>query len=97
MQIAPGPDMSGELRVDAASRAVTYQGKTSTLSRREFGILQALLERPGIPLSRMQLRERLYGEGREILGNPVQVHVHNVRVKLGGDVIRTIRGVGYVI
>ena len=89
--------MSAEFRVDPASRAVTYEGKTTRLSLREFGILEALLEHPGIPLSRVQLRERLYGEGKEILGNPVQVHVHNVRAKLGVDVIRTSRGVGYVI
>jgi two-component system response regulator QseB len=95
--MAPTALTFGEFQADRGSRVVTCPGRTITLSPREFGLLEALLERPGIPLSRLQLRERLYGEGREILGNPVQVHVHNVRAKLGVDVIRTIRGMGYVI
>ena len=86
------------LTVDRSSRIVTHEGRTVFVSRCEFEILQALLDRPGTPVSRMQLRERLYGEREPgILGNPVQVHVHNLRTKLGGGVIRTLRGVGYVI
>lgn len=68
------------------------------LSPRERAILDALRERPGRPVSRMQLRERLYGEReRDVLGNPIQVHIHNLRTKLGQGVIRTVRGLGYLI
>jgi two-component system, OmpR family, response regulator QseB len=68
------------------------------LSPRERAILEALLERPGRPISRRQLRERLYGAREpEVLGNPVEVHIHNLRAKLGEGVIRTIRGLGYFI
>jgi two-component system response regulator QseB len=56
-----------------------------------------LLERPGTALSKTQLEGRLYGWGDEVESNAVEVHVHNLRKKLGPDVIRTIRGVGYVI
>ena len=59
--------------------------------------IAALLERPGTALSKAQLEERLYGWGEEVESNAVEVHVHNLRKKLGADAIRTIRGVGYVI
>ena len=71
---------------------------TVKLSPRERAILEALLERPGRPVSRRQIRERLYGAREaQVLGNPVEVHIHNLRAKLGADVIRTVRGLGYVV
>lgn len=86
------------LSVDHGSRTVRFGGKEIVLSPREFAILAALIERPGTPVSRMQLRERLYGTGEpQILGNPVQVHIHNLRAKLGEEVIQTLRGAGYVV
>ena len=60
-------------------------------------LVPPLLERPGTALSKAQLEERLYGWGDEVESNAVEVHVHNLRRKLGADAIRTIRGVGYVI
>jgi len=70
----------------------------NNLSPRERAILDALLERPGRPVSRRQLRERLYGEKEAlVLGNPVEVHIHNLRRKLGAGVIMTQRGLGYFI
>jgi two-component system, OmpR family, response regulator QseB len=72
--------------------------RAPSLSPRERAILEALLERPGRPISRRQLRERLYGAKEpEVLGNPVEVHIHNLRAKLGAGVIRTARGLGYFI
>ena len=76
---------------------MTREGLPVDLSPREFAILFALLERPGHALSKSQLEERLYGWGDEVESNAIEVHVHNLRKKLGADVIRTIRGVGYVI
>jgi len=71
---------------------------TVNLSPRERAILEALLERPGRPISRRQLRERLYGAKEpQVLGNPVEVHIHNLRTKLGAGVIHTARGLGYFI
>jgi DNA-binding response OmpR family regulator len=50
-----------------------------------------------VPLSRAQLEEHLYGWGEEIASNAVEVHVHNLRKKLGEATIRTVRGVGYAL
>jgi two-component system, OmpR family, response regulator QseB len=87
-----------QLVVDRASRTVMFRGREIKLSAREFAILEVLIERPGTPVSRMELRERLYGMREpDILGNPVQVHMHNLRAKLGEDVIQTVRGSGYVV
>ena len=52
---------------------------------------------PGTALSKAQLEERLYGWGEEVESNTVEVHVHNLRKKLGAEAIRTIRGVGYLV
>ena len=60
-------------------------------------MLHALIESPGAVLSREQLEERLYGWGEEVGSNAVEVHIHNVRKKLGTGVVRNIRGVGYKI
>jgi len=55
------------------------------------------MERPGVVLSRSQLEERLYGWGAEVESNAVEVHISNLRKKLSSEVIRTIRGVGYIL
>lgn len=87
----------GTLSLNPATREVTYAGKTQSLSAREYGLLFALMERPGNVLSRAQLEERLYGWNEEIASNAVEVHVHQLRKKLGVEVIRTIRGLGYMV
>ena len=87
----------GGLTLDPAAHEVTLDGTRVTLSAREFALLQALLERPGRPLSRAQLEERLYGWGEEVESNAVEVHVHALRKKLGAHWIRTLRGVGYMV
>ncbi len=87
----------GDFRVDPGTRKVFYQGREVSVSGREFSLLRALLDRPGQTLSRAQLEERLYGWGEEIASNAVEVHVHNLRRKLGERAIRTVRGFGYVI
>lgn len=87
-----------QLVVARGSRTVMLRGREIKLSAREFAILEVLIERPGTPVSRMELRERLYGMREpDVLGNPVQVHMHNLRAKLGDEVIQTVRGLGYVI
>jgi len=81
--------------MDPASHAVTRDGEPVNLSQREFALLEALLERPGQVLSRVQLEERLYGWGEEVESNAVEVHIHNLRKKLGAEYIQNVRGVGY--
>ena len=87
----------GDLTLDTASHAVTKAGKTIDVSAREFALLAALLERPGAALSKAQLEERIYRWGDEVESNAVEVHIHNLRKKLGSDAIRTLRGVGYAL
>jgi len=85
------------LVLDPAAHRVTQNGKDVTLSPKEFSLLQVLLERPGAILSRAQLEERLYGWGEEVESNAIEVHIHGLRRKLGSDVIRNVRGVGYSV
>jgi two-component system OmpR family response regulator/two-component system response regulator QseB len=67
------------------------------MSAREFSLLHTLLLHAGRVHSREQLEQTLYGWGEEVESNAVEVHVHHLRKKLGSDLIRTLRGVGYVI
>ncbi|MBV8343203.1 MAG: response regulator transcription factor [Gammaproteobacteria bacterium] len=81
--------------LDPAAHRVTRDGAEVALSPREFALLQLLLERPGLILSRAQIEERLYGWGEEVESNAVEVHIHGLRRKLGAEFISTVRGVGY--
>jgi two-component system response regulator QseB len=83
--------------LDPVRRTVAYRGRHIAVSAREYALLRALLDRPGRPLSRAQLEERLYGWGEEVASNSIEVHVHNLRKKLGEDAIRTVRGFGYAV
>ena len=84
-----------DLVLDPAAHSATRGGVDVDLSPREFALLQLLLERPGVILSRAQIEERLYGWGEEVESNAVEVHIHGLRRKLGAQFILTVRGVGY--
>ena len=87
----------GDLALDTAAHVVTKGGRAVDVSAREFALLAALLERPGAALSKAQLEERIYRWGDEVESNAVEVHIHNLRKKLGSETIRTLRGVGYAL
>jgi len=87
----------GPLRLDPASFSVTCEGRSVALQRREFMLLQKLLESPGQVLSRAQLEESVYGWDGGVESNSLDVHIHRLRRKLYPEVIRTVRGVGYVV
>jgi len=87
----------GDLALDTVTHAVTRAGNPVDISAREFALLAALLERPGAALSKAQLEERIYRWGDEVESNAVEVHIHNLRKKLGSETIRTLRGVGYAL
>ena len=91
---APTLEWNG-LVLDPARMAGTQRGSTLAFSRREFGILHALMERPGAILAKSMLEERLYGWQEEVESNTVEVHIHKLRGKLGADFIETVRGAGY--
>jgi DNA-binding response OmpR family regulator len=75
--------------------SATVRGNAVGLSRREFALLSALMERPGVVRSRAELEDRLYGWQEEVESNAVEVHIHNLRAKIGRDAIETVRGLGY--
>jgi two-component system response regulator QseB len=89
--------VSGSLVLDPLTRSVSLRGAPVELSSREFAILEALMRRPGAVLSREALEEAVYGWDKEVGSNAIEVHLHNMRKKLGTDVIKNIRGVGYRI
>ncbi|MBL8419623.1 MAG: response regulator [Dechloromonas sp.] len=87
----------GNLALDPAAHSVTLAGAPVELSSREFSLLQMLLENAGRVLSRSQLEQSVYGWRDEPDSNALEVHIHHLRRKLGSDLIRTLRGVGYTI
>lgn len=87
----------GDMVFDPAARTVSVDGAEVNLSAKAMAILEALLERPGMPLSRERLEQIVYGWGEGVESNAVEVHIHHLRKKLGKDRIRTIRGLGYMM
>jgi two-component system OmpR family response regulator len=73
------------------------QGRPVMLSAREWAVLEPLLARPGMVLSRQQLEDKLYGWGDEVSSNAVEVYVHGLRKKLGPHVVLNVRGLGYMV
>lgn len=94
----PSPLLScGRLVLDPAARQVCLDGETVPLSLREYALLHDLLSHKGRIRSRQELEGSLYTWGDEVGSNTVEVYVHHLRRKLGADMIRTVRGLGYVL
>jgi DNA-binding response OmpR family regulator len=87
----------GEIRLDPQARTVTQAGKPVELTARELAVLELLLENVGRVISRHRLEEALYGWADETSSNTVEVYVHHLRRKLGSGLIRTLRGIGYMV
>jgi DNA-binding response OmpR family regulator len=87
----------GGIELDPAARSVSFRGRPVELSQREFALLQELMLSAGQVLSREQLAQRLYAWGEEIESNAIEVHVHHLRRKLAPELLRTVRGVGYMM
>ena len=87
----------GSLTLDPVRKTVTHEGVLVELSAKEFSVLETLMQRPGAVLSRAQIEESVYGWGEEVGSNAIEVHLHHLRKKLGGGVIKNVRGVGYRI
>lgn len=83
--------------INPATREVTVGDQPVVLSAREWAVLEPLLARPGLVLSRAKLEEKLYGWKDEISSNAVEVYIHGLRKKLGTEVIQNVRGVGYLV
>ena len=85
------------LTVNPVARSVAVDGENVGLTSREWAVLMQLLTHQGIPQSRSRLEESLYGWQEEIESNAIEVHVSNLRKKLGALLIKTVRGVGYLM
>ena len=87
----------GEIELDPAARSVSFRGRPVELSGREFALLQELMLNAGRVLTRDRLAQSLYSWGEEIESNAIEVHVHHLRRKLAPELLRTVRGVGYLM
>lgn len=85
----------GALTLNTNTNEVLYNGENCPLSAKEFALMRLLMEKPKQIFSRAQLEESLYGWNEEIESNSVEVHIHQIRKKLGKDIIKNTRGVGY--
>lgn len=86
-----------DIELNPAAHSVSRSGELIDLSRREYSLLLELLENAGRVLSRNRLEESLYSMDDDVGSNAVEVHIHHLRKKLGNQLIRTVRGVGYTI
>jgi len=94
---ASGQFTLGDLTLDPAARTVTFRGEPVDLQPREFTILQELALHAGRVLTRAQMESKLYEWDRALDSNAIEVHVHHLRRKLAPELIRTVRGVGYLM
>lgn len=89
---------NGVVSLDPATKEASANGCSPLqLSNREFSLLQALLVRPGAILSRSELEDRIYGWGEEVESNAVEYLIHALRRKLGSEIIKNVRGVGWMV
>lgn len=87
----------GNLSLDTTAKTVTLHGKPLMLTQREYLLLELMLSQPKHILSRAQMEDKLYGWDQEVESNAIEVHIHNLRKKIGKNFIITKRGLGYQI
>lgn len=87
----------GDVQIDRSRRVVTKSGVDVTLSAQEYRTLLALVERPGHVVTRDHLHDIVYGTASNVESNTIAVFIHQLRRKLGDDLIRTVHGLGYVV
>jgi DNA-binding response OmpR family regulator len=88
---------SGEISLDLASHEAEYKHYKHILSAREFSVLRVLMQRPGMILSRSQIEQQIYGWGEEVESNAVDVLIHSIRKRFDKDIIRNVRGAGWMV
>jgi len=86
-----------DISIDSSAHTVEYKQQPVTLSRREFTLLMELITNQGRVLSRQNLEQKLYSWGDEIESNTIEVHIHHLRKKFYSELIKTVRGIGYII
>ena len=85
----------GDLKLNLDARTASQKKEPLSLSKREFDILTVLITHAGQIVTRRQLEQAVYGPDRHLESNSIEVHIHNLRAKIAGLTIKTIRGVGY--
>jgi DNA-binding response OmpR family regulator len=88
---------SGEISLDLATHEVEYKQAKHVLPAREFAVLRVLMQRPGMILSRSQIELQVYGWGEEVESNAVDVLIHSIRKRFDKDIIRNVRGAGWMV
>ncbi len=88
---------NGEIALDLTTYKITYRGTTHMLSVRELALMNAFLKHPGMILSRSQLEKHLYGWIDEIDSNVIEVLIHGLRKKFDSEIIRNVRGIGWMV
>ena len=86
-----------EILIDTTAHTVKHRDAHVELSRREFALLVELVSNKGRVLSRHHLEQKLYSWGDEIESNTIEVYIHHLRKKLYTELIKTVRGIGYVV
>jgi len=87
----------GDLTLDLSAKTLSKDGKQLLLRARELAIFSVLLENRGRVISKQQIEDKFYSWDMEPDSNAVEVHISNLRKKLGKDAIKTIRGLGYIV
>jgi two-component system response regulator QseB len=87
----------GALEYNPAARTATWQGRPLDLTNREMGLLEVLLANPNRVLSKAHIQEKLYDWSEELESNTLEVYVHHLRRKIDPGIVRTVRGVGYML
>ncbi len=86
-----------DIKIDTTAHTVEYKDRNVVLSRREFALLLELIANQGRVLSRQNLEQKLYSWGDEIESNTIEVYIHHLRKKFYSELIKTVRGIGYIV
>ena len=89
--------VSGDISLDLATHEAEYKDMKRILSAREFALLRVLMQRPGTIVSRAQIEQQIYGWGEEVESNAVDVLIHSIRKRFDKDIIRNVRGAGWMV
>jgi two-component system response regulator QseB len=85
----------GDVVLDLHQRVVTHQGEPAPLTAREYAVVELLMRKAGCLVTRAEIEEELYGFEDDIASNAIEVHIHNLRRKLGPHFIANVKGRGY--
>jgi len=89
--------VSGEISLDLGTLEIEYRGMKCSLPAREFALMRILMQRPGHIISRGQIEQQIYGWGEEVESNAVDVLIHSIRRRFDKEVIRNVRGAGWMV